>query len=58
MTHSNVNIREREEEEKKKRSVNETSTCHQIVELYKSTTMMIRKEDKHRCMRFFCFFSM
>ncbi len=42
--------REREKENKNERSVNETSTCHRIVELYKSTTttmMMIRKEDKH-----------
>jgi hypothetical protein len=47
MTHSNMNRKERERKREKKRSVNETSTCHQIVELYKSTTSMIRKEDKH-----------
>lgn len=58
MTHSIANVNERERRIKKRRSVNETSTCHQIVELYQSTTTMIRKEDKHRCTRFLCFFSM
>ena len=29
--------RKQKEEEEKKRSVNETSTCHQVVELDKST---------------------